>query len=400
MGVASALFQACAASDGSPGSTRSTSGSGGSTGSGATTGTGGGTTTGGGASTGTGGTVGPINPGNPEAGADIKVTADSSCAATSTKGEIKQTDLLFMMDSSGSMVGPPDPGQTQTRWQALQTAIPPFLADMANAGMMVGLDFFPEGGLNASCNIMDYTNLDVPIAIIPGANNTQANAITMAINNRMPNGGTPTAPALSGAIQSARTFQMANPDRAISVLLLTDGQPTGCGVNMANPLGPAIMAAQAGTMGTPPILTYVLGVGPDTGSLDSIAAAGGTKMAYMATSGGASALSAALAAIRKSTLGCDYVIPKPEAGALDPGKVTVSVKLGDAGSQELPNVVNAAGCAGNPNNPNGLGWYYDNPTMPTKITLCPNSCGPLQVTIGSEVDILLGCAPKVIPPPN
>ena len=67
---------------------------------------------------------------------------------------------------------------------------------------------------------------------------------------------------------------------------------------------------------------------------------------------------------------------------------------------DIPNVVSVQGCAGGPMNPTGIGWYYDNPAMPTKITLCPNSCGPLQVTDGSEVNVLLGCAPKTIPPPN
>jgi hypothetical protein len=164
----------------------------------------------------------------------------------------------------------------------------------------------------------------------------------------------------------------------------------------------ASAAAQAGANGTPPIKTFVLGIGPSTGNLDSIAAAGGTMMAYMVTNGGAAALAAALASIRKSTLACDYAIPKPEAGILDPKRVVVSVQVGGMGPfVDLPNVVNVQGCAGNPMNPNGLGWYYDSPPpAQTKIILCPNSCGPLQVADGSQVNILLGCEPKIIPPPN
>jgi hypothetical protein len=126
-------------------------------------------------------------------------------------------------------------------------------------------------------------------------------------------------------------------------------------------------------------------------------------MAYMVTNGGAAELTKALADIRKSTLACDYNIPAGEGGMVDTGKIVVSVKIGASGNAaDIPNVVNANGCAGNPQNPMGLGWYYDPPppAPPSKIVLCPNSCGPLQMTDGSKVNVKLGCVPRVIPPPN
>jgi hypothetical protein len=42
------------------------------------------------------------------------------------------------------------------------------------------------------------------------------------------------------------------------------------------------------------------------------------------------------------------------------------------------------------------GWYYDNPAAPTKVTLCPQTCGPLQMTANSKVQVLYGC-PRVGP---
>jgi hypothetical protein len=404
IGVAAALFEGCASDPNGSSGTRATatgtgtgnatgSGTGGSTGTGA-----GGGNSGGGTTTGAGGTIGPINPGNPDASSDMRVMPDASCAGQSTTGEKKQVDFLMMMDNSGSMEMV-DTGQTLTRWANLKAAIPLFVNDMANAGMYVGLDFFPEGGNQPLCNATDYANPNVPIDIIPGPNGMQANAIIAAIEGRMTGGGTPTTPALTGAIQAARTWQMAHPERSLSVLFLTDGQPQGCNSSVNN----AAQAAQAGTTGTPPIKTYVLGVGPDTGNLQTIAAAGGTMMAYMVTMGGAAELTKALADIRKSTLTCDYNVPKGDGGAVDPTKIVVQVKVGTAGTLvDIPNVVNAQGCAGNPQNQMGLGWYYDNPPpgVPTKITLCPNSCGPLQIADGSEVSIMLGCVPKIIPPPN
>jgi hypothetical protein len=401
IGVAAALSSlGCAAADPKGGTGRggkdNGSGTGGA-GSGDPTGTGGST---GGSTTGTGGSLPPpINPGNPDATADIKVTADAACAGSATKGEKKQVDLLLMMDTSGSM-DEVDPGQTLSRWDNLAQAIPTFVNDPVNAGMMVGLDFFPEGGLQASCTAADYSMPNVPVDMLPGMNGMHAMSLVTAVQGRMRQGGTPTAPALTGAIQAARMWQMAHPERSISVLLLTDGEPQGCnqrGVTQA------AAAAQAGTTGMPPIKTYVLGVGPSTGPLDQIAQSGGTMMAYMVTNGGAAELAKALADIRKSTLSCDYAIPKPEAGTLDPTKVTVSVKVGATGnSVEIPNVGDVGGCNDTIRNPAGEGWFYDIPPpgTPTKITLCPKSCGPLQVTDGSEVGVLLGCEPKRIPPPS
>jgi hypothetical protein len=404
IGVAAALLEACAASDPSTTTTR-TGGNGTGTGSGAGgstgTGTGAGGSTGGGTTTGGGGTIGPINPGNPEAGADIKVTADAACAGEPVRGEKKQTDLLMMMDNSGSM-DMVDMGQTLSRWDNLAQAIPVFVNDPANAGMQLGLDFFPEGGLQASCVVGDYTMPNVPVDFIPGMNGMQSQAIITAVQGRARAGGTPTTPALSGALQAAKTWQMAHTDRSLSVLFLTDGQPTGCNGQMNTVNGAAAVAQQYST-GMPPIKTYVLGVGPDTGNLDSIAAAGGTMMAYMVTNGGAAALAKALADIRKSTLTCDYNLPKVDGGMLDSNKINVSVRVGNMGPFiEIFNVGNSGGCIDMVKNPKGEGWYYDVPPpgMPTKITLCPNSCGPLQVNDGSEINVLLGCVTKPIPPPN
>jgi hypothetical protein len=402
MGVAAAFLQACSASppgnSDTTGRTGSGTGNGNATTSGGTGGsTGSGGSTGGGATTGTGGGPPPINPGNPDATSDMRVGADASCANSATDGQKKPTDLLVMMDSSGSM-NEMDMGQTGTRMDNLRMAMPGFINDPANTGMMIGLDFFPQGG-NQGCNVMDYTTPDVPIAALPG----NAMPFLTAVNARMPANGTPTGPALTGAIQTARTFQNANPDRSINVLLMTDGEPTGCGVQMANPTAQAAAAAQAGTMGMPPIKTYVLGVGPNTGNLDAIAAAGGTMKAYMATSGGAADLSKVLADIRKSTLTCEYNLPKPEAGMLDPGKVNVQVRQGPPPAMlvDILNVGDAGGCAIDlVRNPKGEGWYYDNSAAPTKIILCPNTCTPLQMADGSGVSVLLGCQTKPIPPPN
>jgi hypothetical protein len=193
---------------------------------------------------------------------------------------------------------------------------------------------------------------------------------------------------------------MSNPLRSLSVLFMTAAQPSGC---QDNTTIAAAAVAQMYVTGTPPIKTYVLGVGPDTGNLDSIAAAGGPAMAYMATNGGAPELANAFAAIRKSTQTCDYNVPRFDGGTTDPNKVNVQIRIGTGGTaRDIYYVERAAICSDTARNPTGEGWYYDNPPpgAPTKISLCPNSCTPLQVMDGSAVNVVLGCKTRPFPPPN
>jgi hypothetical protein len=50
----------------------------------------------------------------------------------------------------------------------------------------------------------------------------------------------------------------------------------------------------------------------------------------------------------------------------------------------LPRVGSAAECT-------GPGWYYDNPTQPTVINLCPQSCDTVQADPNAEVKIRIAC---------
>src|SRR6185295_462756 len=105
---------------------------------------------------------------------------------------------------SGSMLCPAADDTCQTalpggtppsRWEAMGTALNGFVNSPAPAmaGVGVGIGFFGVG--NASCTVNDYATPVVPIAPLPG----NAGPIGMAIAMNMPSGGTPTAPALTGA---------------------------------------------------------------------------------------------------------------------------------------------------------------------------------------------------------
>jgi hypothetical protein len=336
----------------------------------------------------------------PDSGSGL--AADAACVATAMEGEQRPVALFFMMDNSGSMTTI-DPGQTMTRWQLISTAVPAFLMSPVNVGIWAGLDFFPEAlpvaadagrgqnnnnANNASCNVADYENPNVPIGLVPGANNAQVTAFGAAISTRVVQGNTPTTPALEGAIHSAAAWQSAHPDQSTFVIFMTDGQPNGCNSTVAN----AAAAAAAGVAGTPSIRTYVLGVGPQVGNLDAIAVGGGTgPSAYLVATGGADALTAALDLIKGTTVSCDYKVPTPSGGrTLDFSQVNVQTRIGSSGAPAIIDRVDDLAACGS-----GSGWYYDQSldagTPPTTITLCPSTCAPLKTTNGSELQILIGC---------
>jgi hypothetical protein len=98
----------------------------------------------------------------------------------------------------------------------------------------------------------------------------------------------------------------------------------------------------------------------------------------------------AQAVIETSAIACELAIPPPPQGeTLDFAKVNVQlVSGGDA--TIIPNVGTQAGCG------DGEGWYYDDPSDPTQVILCPTSCASAQDLAGpnqpGSVEVLFGCA--------
>ena len=214
-----------------------------------------------------------------------------------------------------------------------------------------------------------------------------------ALNAQMPNGNTPTVPALSGAIQYAQGYAQSHPGRTVAVVFATDGEPTQCTAN-DNTIQGAVRVATAAAAGNPSIKTFVLGVGPSLQNLNQIAAAGGTTAAHLVESGGSAELLNALNEIRKSALTCDYQIPKVPGKALDLDYVQINVRVGSTGTeQKIIRVDSAMACGAMG------GWYFDPPRPgSTMIRLCPTTCDPLLKTMGSSLTVLIGCRYDNPPP--
>jgi hypothetical protein len=309
------------------------------------------------------------------------------CFAESREGKGIPIDFYFVVDKSNSMGT--DAGM-QSRWSAMVNALNTFVRSPSSAGLGAGVNFFPKSstptGNNTLCGVNDYLVPDVPIGLLPAV----APQIATALAAQRLGSGTPTRPALEGSLSYARAQKMARATRDVAVVFVTDGQPTGCN-NQNNTIAATATVAGTYLAGSPPVRTYVLGIGPSTANLNMIAQAGGTAPARLIESGGEAELIAAFNAIRDNSITCDYQIPMRPGEPLDYTLVNLQIRVGINGAvMQVGKVANAAACG-----PAG-GWFYDQPVPPanpppSKITLCPATCDPLVLTAGSHLDVLVGC---------
>jgi hypothetical protein len=97
--------------------------------------------------------------------------------------------------------------------------------------------------------------------------------------------------------------------------------------------------------------------------------------------------------IRGQALSCDFSIPLPDNQEPNFNEVNVLHKLDPASPGNIIYKVNSeADCSATLG-----GWFYDDPTDPQNIRLCPVSCDLVKSAPG-QVDIELGCQTEIIPP--
>jgi hypothetical protein len=249
------------------------------------------------------------------------------------------------------------------------------------------------------CDTASYAAPAVEVAPLPGA----TSALVASLNQHAPDGLTPTAGALSGAIAHAQALARANPTHKVGVLLATDGLPSECDPYDIAGVSAIAAAAQAGN---PSVSTYVIGVfAPDEMAdaqmnLDAIAAAGGTGKAFVISTNAANVTTSfvnALNAVRSSGLSCQYQVPAAmqDGGALDYFKVNVQFTSGSGQTVTIGNVKNRAACSAAAG-----GWYYDvdpnSGAVPQTISICDTSCTQMRADPAGRVDVLLGCMTMII----
>jgi hypothetical protein len=248
-------------------------------------------------------------------------------------------------------------------------------------------------------------------------------ALVASLTGHVPDGYTPTGPALKGAVTYLQQQLTAHPDHKAAVVLVTDGLPGGFtdlyssgtlvrGIEhtACEPLDiPGIVTqVTAAAAGTPAIPTFVIGVFASSDvtaanpqpKLDMIAAGGGTGSAILINTSQDvnTLLQAALAQVRTKEIACQYQIPPPTSAthAVDFSKVNVDFTSGSGDVTRLGYWTDKSKCSATAG-----GWYYDiDPSTggtPTAIITCDESCQQLKADPNGQVNIALGCMSFVIP---
>ena len=317
----------------------------------------------------------------------LRMAPDSgqACVGTQVAAEQLPVDLFAVLDGSSSMDEATASGVS--KWYATKAAFQDFL-ERAPRGMGFGLSLFPlPGDGSPSCSSAHYRDAALPIQEVA----EMARGALAQLEAVTPRGRTPTAPALTAALDLASVHALAHPERSVVVVLATDGMPTACAPTDAEAL--AALAKDA-LDGPAHVRTLVVAsrtlVTEDLAGFQRIAAAGGTERAVIIDPRGdfSRQLGDALDATAARQVACDLALPPPPAGKqLDYD--AVNVLLDGAERVTLPRVSGPSRCGASG------GWYYDvDPTLgpPSRLNVCEAAC---DRTSAAKLRVELGCSSLV-----
>lgn len=298
-----------------------------------------------------------------------------------TRGEPVPLSLVILLDRSGSMQG--------DRWTSATNAIRAFVDRSEVVGMKVGLQFFPPVA-GDQCVAATYANLSVPIDVLPD----NVLPIQQRLANTSPNGGTPMGAALDGTIGAMQRWLAEAEPHAGAVILVTDGDPAGCGGGIDAVASVAASGVDP-TGDGPSVRTFAVGMeGATFANLDKVAVAGGGHPKAFNVGGGVSAQQAlleALETIRTGVISCEYLLPTPKRtdGVLDLDSVELTFTPGQNDPPTSVRRVDSKEACGATTG----GFYYDDPKKPQSITLCPATCEAVRKAPpeDSRMDVVLGC---------
>lgn len=302
-----------------------------------------------------------------------------ACAAQSAVAERAPAYLYFLFDRSGSMGLARWGGDPEKKLNPVKAALSSFLQSAGSKGISASLTLFPAKTGN-NCSTSSYAAPVVGLSALPEKAQDIISKLPMANTTDLGDDtvGTPTRPAVGGLLPEAVKNLTANPDGKTVVVLLTDGDPNQCSNNSVTDVANELKKYRD------KVPTYVIGIG-SVSSLNTIADGGGTGSALIVSVGDAAKtqreLSEKIEQIRLSTLSCDVAIPAPPSGeTLDLNKVNVSFTPKGGTKSAL----------GYDPDCKADGWRFDNPTTPTKISLC--TCDATKKDPDSKIEVEFGCA--------
>jgi hypothetical protein len=320
---------------------------------------------------------------NADCSTDSPICNGSTCEASCAGEEVAAnfvtipSDIIWVVDQSGSM-------NQETSF--VQTQINNFVGLIDQSGIDYRVVMIAAtSGSNSIC-------VPAPLGGASCGNNTQFRLVNQRIGSH---------DALAKAVSKYSSYSdFLRPEAQKHFVFVTDDNATGTTAATFNSgldaLLPAGMFTNRKVHG---IYAFGNGTTGCTGNFGNGAAEGTQYTTLVTQTGGARGVicnddwsqvftDITAAVISGSQVSCDIAMPAAPAGqTIDPGKVNVKYLMGGvAPGVGLPNVATAADCTA------AGGWYYDDNTTPTNITLCPTTCTDIQADSAANVKLELGCA--------
>jgi hypothetical protein len=352
----------------------------------------GGSSTGGGSTGGSG--ARPSDAGLPDvtfvydaAGGSGGVTTDSACATTSVEAKLERqpADIIFAVDNSGSMSA--EAGFVQTNINAFSTQI---VASGVDAHVvLISLRGTPNNG-QAIC-------VDPPLGA--GGCPTQDTKLPTFLHVDREVGSNDALQIIRDTYSQWSSVMRANANK--HVVVITDDNARDIDANGFDTAFKGLSTSHAAykfhgifSFTHPDVLTCLIG---GTDVCCGLSAAVGTvyRDLVQRTAGVSGNLcqqnfrpvfdQLAASVVTGSRLSCEVPMPKTDAGIVDPRNVSMEI-ITRPGSppQRLGNVGSSTNCG------NG-GWYFDQPSAPTKLILCPNTCQAAQSAANPRINVLIAC---------
>ncbi|MCP4601152.1 MAG: VWA domain-containing protein [Proteobacteria bacterium] len=310
--------------------------------------------------------------------------------------ELPPLSLYFMLDRSGSMDEKCDGVK---KIDALISGITSFSNDSSAEGTwLTGQDFH-----GSDCDVSTYsTPAQSWGQITYGAGGYDYSVFTDWVNALDPSGGTPSQPALQGAIQACADRLIAEPDHRCAVVFVTDGEPYYCTDDLSNnsdwwsssswDTAYGLFGGIAAGACAENISVFTVGF-PGLGEeglalIDRIAEDGCTGSAVIIQSGSMGTdFSDALKEMRKEMVGCEFSLPSFPTDGVNPAQAKVVFSPSSGGTEEFDNIADSTDCS----TEDGEFFYYDDNSAPTAAFFCPNLCDKVLDDVQSEVTISVDC---------
>jgi von Willebrand factor type A domain len=336
-----------------------------------------------------------------------------SCASASVRSQLLPSNLLFVIDRSGSMLCNPPPttdsasceqdptrvdAKLPSKWEIIKDALKAAMAKLPKS-TRVGISYFSNDdrcGVNST-----------PSVAIEALAAQQLTALGSSLDGTQPAGGTPLVGATILAYKHLHELALAGQSPGNDfVVLLTDGeQSEQCGSPMlcASAEECTSLLLQEVPKAAGPgadIRTFVIGAPgsePARAVLSQIAVQGKTAadgctpalndchFDMTRQSDFSAALTGALATISGETSRCELPLPASDAdsGVLDLTRVNVVYTPSDGKARVLPQDTRMPCDAG------ANGWQYS--PNSASIRLCGAACSEVRSEAAARLDVVLGC---------